>query len=898
MLNLAFKFCVVMTAYNSENYLSVAIESVINQSLDFKRNIQIIIIDDGSYDHTPDIAHYYQNKYPKNIFVLRNDENYGPSYSRNRGLGHVQAEFVNFLDSDDFITEYAFSKALDLFKKHKEIDIVSMPIYYFGSRRGGHSLNYKFEKTQVINLYEKPEYIQLSGASSFFRFSALQNYKFEEGLRVSEDPLLINQMLLDNPNIGFLDGCAYYYRKHNDQTSLIGSSTNHKSYFTSRVDRYFLALIDYALKKKSEVPKFIQHVLMYDLQWIFEIRRINHLLDRQEITVLYAKLIKILSFIDSDVIIFQKSIPGILKTHILLLKKHDVKYLADKNSVGNDKCTHFEELELNRINIDICQIEGDDLFLLGYFTTFTHEPNIQVRINDERTIPVEIISFPQRDNFSLNFNYGFNHNFRVSIPIEDGMKIEFRVDDDISIPEYSHISRLSKVSKYMLSNKFIVRDMDDSILIQKRTTSNTFKNELRAFKSIISKREEGWRTGVLLRFLYFFYYPAYKDRHIWIFMDLPYRADDNAFQLFKYAVEANDKDIDKYFAISKHDYQVQDVEIMANKYRSSSRMFKIKRLLGLGNQSSEYQKVADVGFDIAYRSIRHRLYALFAEVIVSSNPDNNIIYPFWGNFPFLSGLVKSKTVFLQHGVTKDDTSSWLNKYDKNLDMIVTVSDAERQSFIDNDYGYPADSIKVLGFPRFDKLEKLEDKKEIVVMPTWRRHYTNLSDENFMRTTFFNAFNNLLNDDDLLDFLESRGYRLVFKPHPNLYKFIHLFDRNNDVDFIDRDYSEIFNHSSLLITDYSSVFFDFAYLKKPVIYYHYGKDYHFDVESGYFDYDEMGFGPVAKTSEELRNDIISCVLHDCEMEDVYKQRVDEFFKFNDHENSKRVYEAIRKMKFNH
>ena len=201
MLNLAFKFCVVMTAYNSENYLSVAIESIINQSLDFKRNIQIIIIDDGSYDHTPDIAHYYQNKYPKNIFVLRNDENYGPSYSRNRGLGHVQAEFVNFLDSDDFITEYAFSKALDLFKKHKEIDIASMPIYYFGSRRGGHSLNYKFEKTQVINLYEKPEYIQLSGASSFFRFSALQNYKFEEGLRVSEDPLLINQILLDNPNI-------------------------------------------------------------------------------------------------------------------------------------------------------------------------------------------------------------------------------------------------------------------------------------------------------------------------------------------------------------------------------------------------------------------------------------------------------------------------------------------------------------------------------------------------------------------------------------------------------------------------------------------------------------------------------------------------------------------------
>ena len=894
---MAFKFCVVMTAYNSENYLSVAIESIINQSLDFKRNIQIIIIDDASNDHTPDIAHYYQNKYPENIFVLSNTENHGPAYSRNRGLGHVQAEFVNFLDSDDFITEYAFNQALNLFKKHDEIDIVSMPIYYFGARRGGHSLNYKYDQTQVINLDENPEYIQLSGASSFFRFSALKNYSFNEDLRVSEDPLLINQMLLDNPNIGFLDGCAYYYRKHIDQKSLIGNSTNNKSYFTSRVDNYFLKLLDCALKKRAEVPKFIQHVLMYDLQWIFEIRHVGHLLNSEEVMVLYAKLIKILSFIDTDVIIFQKSIPGILKTHILLLKKYDVRYLSDKNDVGNDKCTHIEELDLNKINIDICQIENDRLYIMGYFTTFTMEPNIQVRINDSRTMPVTLISFPQRDNFSLNFNYGFNHNFEVSIPIEENMKIEFKIDHHKLIPEYSHISRLSKVSKYMLSDRYIVQDMDDHIMILPRKTSIIFKNEIRTMRRILTKREEGWRTGVLLRFLYFFLYPAYKDRHIWIFMDLPYRADDNAFQLFKYAVEANDKDINKYFAISKHDYEVQDVEIMANKYRSSSKMFKIRRLLGLGNPSSEYQKVADIGFDIPYKSIRHRLYALFAEVIVSSNPDNNIIYPFWGNFPFLSGLVKSKTVFLQHGVTKDDTSSWLNKYDKNIDMIVTVSDKERQSFIDNDYGYPKDSIEVLGFPRFDKLEKLEDEKEIVVMPTWRRHYTNLSDENFSKTTFFHAFNNLLNDTELIDFLNSQGYKMVFKPHPNIYKFIHLFDRNSDVEFIEDDYSEIFNHSSLLITDYSSVFFDFAYIEKPLIYYQYGNDYHFDVESGYFDYETMGFGPVAHTHEELKNDIISYVLNGCEMEDIYKERVNDFFKFRDKNNSKRVYEAIREMEFN-
>ena len=885
-----------MAAYNSENYISSAIESIINQSLDFKRNIQIIIIDDSSTDHTANVGRYYQEEYPDNILFLRNDKNYGPAYSRNRGLGHAQGEFINFLDSDDYITEYAFSQALELFKKHDEIDIVSMPIYYFGSRQGEHPLNYKFHKTQVINLNEKPEYPQLSGASSFFRSSKLKDYKFEESLQISEDPLLINHMLLDNPNIGFLDGSAYYYRKHDNQRSLISSSSNRKFFYTSRLDDYFLKLIQISLEKCGEVPKFIQHVLMYDLQWIFEIKKVDYILSRDEIIALYAKLIKILSYIDNDVIFFQKSIPGTLKAHILLLKKYDVKYLKDKTDIEINGCSHVKELELDKINIDICQVDGDELYILGYFTTFTIEPNIQVKINDEKVIPVKLLSFPQRDNYSLNFNYGFNHNFEVSVPIEDGMKISFEIKQGHLILEYNKTSRLSEISGYMLSEKYLVVDNGEYISVVNRTFSNIVKNEISTLKNMLLERDQGWRTGVILRLLYFIYYPFYRDKRIWIFMDLPYRADDNAYQLFKYVVEVNDQDIEKYFAISKHDYEVNDVEIMANKYRSSSNIFKIRRLLGLGTPSSEYQKIADIGFEISYSSLRHRLLSLFAEVIVSSNPDNNIIYPFWGNFQHISGFVKSKTVFLQHGVTKDDTSDWLNKYDKNLDLIVTVSDKERQSFIDYNYGYSDDLIKVLGFPRFDYLKKLGSSNEIVIMPTWRRHYDNLEDKTFVRTDFFKEFNRLLNDKDLIEFLKSEGYSLVFKPHPNLNKFIHLFDRNDEVDFIDESYSDIFNHSSLLITDYSSVAFDFAYIEKPLIYYHYAKDYHFNVDSAYFDYGEMGFGPVAETYEELKNDIISYVLNGCEMEDEYIQRVEKFFKFRDRENSKRVYDAIREIDF--
>ena len=398
-------------------------------------------------------------------------------------------------------------------------------------------------------------------------------------------------------------------------------------------------------------------------------------------------------------------------------------------------------------------------------------------------------------------------------------------------------------------------------------------------------------------------------------MDLPYSADDNGLQLFKYINGLDDNEYDKleiskeelkdlrkikvYFTLEKSSSHYDNMLSLENEYMASSNMDKIKKLLGLDKSSKEYEEISKIGNILPYKSLKHRLYSMYAELIISSHPDNNIIYPFWGNYPHICGLVKSKTVFLQHGVTKDDVSSWLNSYEKNLSLLVTVSESEKESFLSSDYGYDEEIVKVLGFPRFDYLEALEDKKEIIVMPTWRRQYHNFTDDEFKESNFFNTFNELINDKDLLDYLDENDYKLVFKPHPNLNKFIKLFDKDKRVDFdlndlnsdyqgySSRRYSDIFNHSSLIITDFSSVSFDFAYLKKPLIYYHYDNDYHFDSENGYFKYDEMGFGPVVNDYDDLINNIKSYVDSDCQMEDVYKERVDDFFKYIDRNNCKRV-----------
>ena len=109
-----------------------------------------------------------------------------------------------------------------------------------------------------------------------------------------------------------------------------------------------------------------------------------------------------------------------------------------------------------------------------------------------------------------------------------------------------------------------------------------------------------------------------------------------------------------------------------------------------------------------------------------------------------------------------------------------------------------------------------------------------------------------------------------------------------------NYTDTFNKSSLLITDYSSVFFDFAYLKKPVIYYQADDSYHFNQDRSYFKYDADGFGPVRDSHDELKELVMNYIENGCKMEEIYKKRVDTFFKYHDRNNSRRVYEEILKL----
>ncbi len=279
--------------------------------------------------------------------------------------------------------------------------------------------------------------------------------------------------------------------------------------------------------------------------------------------------------------------------------------------------------------------------------------------------------------------------------------------------------------------------------------------------------------------------------------------------------------------------------------------------------------------------------------MISAFIKSSFLNPFHGNTTPYSGLFTADNYFLQHGIIKDDLSKNIKKYDKNLSLIVTSAEMERDTFFEYKYNYDENVVQALGLPRYDNLKNLSNNKIILFTPSWRSYIRNK--DALINSEYFKVINSFLNNEKFLEILEKYDYTLIFRPHPELWQYLKqgLFDITHERIKISTEepYQDLFNNSSLMITDYSSVFFDFAYIKKPIIYYQVNEEfYHY--EKGYFDYKTMGFGEVIENEPDLVNHIEKLLQNDCKNEEKYLERIYNFFKYTDKNNCKRVHDWIK------
>lgn len=176
------------------------------------------------------------------------------------------------------------------------------------------------------------------------------------------------------------------------------------------------------------------------------------------------------------------------------------------------------------------------------------------------------------------------------------------------------------------------------------------------------------------------------------------------------------------------------------------------------------------------------------------------------------------------------------------------------------------------------------------MGTPRQH-----NESFKESDYFRIYNSLINDQKLIEMAKRTNYKIVYLLHPITSSQIEDFERNDYVDIIqatgETSYEKILTESSLMVTDYSGIQFDFAYMRKPILYYH-PKELpsHFE-ESPSYSYERDAFGPIIDNHEEMVRQLCDYMKNHCKMKLEYVERADKFFAFSDFGNCERIYRTI-------
>lgn len=297
-------------------------------------------------------------------------------------------------------------------------------------------------------------------------------------------------------------------------------------------------------------------------------------------------------------------------------------------------------------------------------------------------------------------------------------------------------------------------------------------------------------------------------------------------------------------------------------------------------------------------TFKHFVYFALSRVRIST-------HAWGGDIPFndyykKSGFFKHSRkvfIFLKHGIIKDFLPQ--HCYGEEYPNIYVCGAKPEYDYVKEKFGYPKGVVQYLGLARFDNLLNTKVKNQILFMPTFRKWLQKLTPEDFKKEEYYKFWQNVIASPDIIKLLEENDINLIFYPHYEMQPYINLFKTDCHriiiADFDHFDVQTLLKESKLLVTDFSSVFFDFGYMQKPVIYYQFDREHyikgHYDFTKGYFSYDDNGFGDVAFDENQLIYSIKKIISNNFILEQKYKNRIDEFFPLKDSENCNRIYRSI-------
>lgn len=897
-----YKFSVIIAVYNVQDYIDEAMASIINQTIGFE-NIQVIMVDDCSADDSARVCEKYQKLYPDNVMFIPKEQNTGAADTRNAAIEFIQGELTTVIDPDDYIDLDLFEKVYKYYGEvQDEVDVVAVPLQFFEASRGYHICSkYNFHTTRVIDIEKEWYNIQVSVCGTFVKSDIFKKYRYPVDLIVdSEDCFLISQIILDKKKYAVLkDQCVYHYRKRMVKNSLTQTNGDKKEWYIDKIHHFHFKLMDLSKQKYGTVLKYIQFLCFYTLQWNIKYNYGKSKVLSKEETDLYLNLVhELLLNIDDDIIVNQRGDKKLtLSIHFInfLIK---IKYGADTSkyfyretnvykTLGN---SYIYSLREHGINITIIEIKNQCLHIAGYNTNPFEGSGLTLKLylNNEEADFVKFSSSAFQPKY---FGKGASEctEFVCDIPLnETGLEInqiyftfenewvKHRVPLILKKYPYSKLFPPNKYSYYIKDNiEVYIRGRN--IWTRKVNASIHLRKEVKLLYRLIfgpklARRKRSNYKSAILRILYWITYPLYHGA--WIFMDRADKGGDNAEFLFRYSIEQQDH-IKKYFIINKNTETYKKLK--------KERLPVVKRL-----------------------SLKHRLLFLHAEKLISSQTGIIFMNGLSGLDVFFRDLISFDYIHIQHGIAWQNMDHLLNANIENIKLMTSCAHAEYDNLSQEMYGYVHNQLKMSGMARFDGFEHRDkESKKILFCPTWRkelvgplaldgkREYS----EKFKESLFFKIYNDLFSDKEFIDKVESYGYKILFLLHPNMQTQRGDFTLDERIEFPDKnelDYDHSLKDAQIMITDYSGIQFDFAYMKKTIIYFHH-KDLPNHLEnSEFFNYTENGFGEICEDLESLKNEVFKAIRNEGKLTPKYHDRVSKFFIHDDYNNCKRIYEEITKL----
>ena len=280
---------VIINVYNGEKFIDKCIKSVVDQTY---KNLEILIINDGSTDRTLEICESYKDE---RIRII-NQENMGLSLARNVGIDNARGEYLFFVDADDFVTADAIEYLYEMSRKTGQLISTCKTLII---RNYNYKLNQpEEEKTELLSCREmiRRIFMSLDRAGTIWnkliKKEMFSDIRFED--RFINDVVVIYKLYLKAETIAFGNRTTYFYLRHPNSICAVEPEERSRDYYRAARERYeyikkiypnfweneicmYFSTTDTYLKRNDRIRQFLKDEGAFEYyNKIFKIRHLFH----------------------------------------------------------------------------------------------------------------------------------------------------------------------------------------------------------------------------------------------------------------------------------------------------------------------------------------------------------------------------------------------------------------------------------------------------------------------------------------------------------------------------------------------------------------------------------------------------------------------------------------------